>query len=236
MLLGRLAIEKSNINLTIEPSVITVTYNPKISYATTTTQINRMSSDVSTVYITSIPTISSQACVSSQPITVTSIHTSTLTTVTSASIMNASPSLSKVTITVEKTLPCSAAVLPTTQPNQSSLGSSVVVGGVMGYVILVILCIIGTVGGFFCGRSSKRQQGIPMSATNVPVIFSNFNDYEGRRKEVRSGILDKNQSLPLPRTPDNIAEEIYDDTAIYMEMDNLQKEMTYENSGATAAQ
>ncbi|XP_019859957.1 PREDICTED: uncharacterized protein LOC109588215 [Amphimedon queenslandica] len=128
-----------------------------------------MSSDhVSTVYITSIPTISSQACVSSQPITVTSsittismqartfsepvtvtsIRTSTLTTATSASVINESPSLSKITITVEKTLPCSAVILPTTQPNQSSLNSSVVVGGVMGYVILVILGVVGTVGGF----------------------------------------------------------------------------------------
>ncbi|XP_019856484.1 PREDICTED: uncharacterized protein LOC109585001 [Amphimedon queenslandica] len=257
VLLGRLAIDKSNINLRIEPSVITVTYNTKTSYATTTTQINHMSSDISTVTITFIPTTSSQACVSSRPITVTSsittistqvctfsepvtvtsIRTSMLTTATSASVINESPSLSKITITVEKTLPCSAAILPTTQPNQSSLNSSVVVGGVMGYVILVILGVVGTVGGFFCGRSTRRQQGMTMSATNVPgVIFSNFNDYEGRRKAVRSGILDKNQSLPLPIPPHNIGEEIYDDTAIYMEMDNLQKEMTYENSVAISAQ
>ncbi|XP_019856504.1 PREDICTED: uncharacterized protein LOC109585014 [Amphimedon queenslandica] len=222
VLLGRLATDKSSINLTIEPSVITITYNPQIPqiFNTTTTQVDCMSTIVT---ITSIPTISSQACAFSEPITVTSIRTSTLTTATSASIMITSPPVSKVTITVEKTLPCSAAILPTTQPNQSSLNSSVVVGGVMGYVILVILGIVGTVGGFFCGRSTRRQQGMTMSATNVPVIISNVNDYEGRRKAIRSGILDKNQSLPLPKPPHNIGEEIYDNNVIYMEMDICKK-------------
>ena len=231
--MGRLAIDKSSINVTIEPFVITVIYNPQIS-STTTTRIDCMTSKVSTVYITSIPTISSQACMFSQPITIISIYTSTLTA-TSASIMNTSPPVSRVTITVEKSLPCSAAILPTTQPNQSSLNSSVVVGGVMGYVIFFILCIVGTVGGFFCGRSSRRQQRMTTAATNVPVIISNVNDYEGRRNAARSDILNKNQSLPLPMLPRNNGEEIYDDTGIYMEMDNLQKEMTYENSGAIAA-
>ena len=143
----------SNINLTIEPSVITVTYNP---HATTTTPVNCMTCGIyftSSVYIAPTP-ISSQVCMFSQPITVQSRISTvyTKTTLISATIGNTNPSISTIT------LPCSAAILPTTQPNQSSLGSSVVVGGVMGYVIFFILGVVGTVGRFFCGRSSRRQQ------------------------------------------------------------------------------
>ena len=229
--MGRLAIDKSSISITIEPSIITVIYNPESSYVTTTP-------------VECTPTMSVQACVFTQPISsISTVYTSTITTLftgsfckpstMSASITNTSPSISQITITVEKSLPC-LAVLPTTQPNQSSLSSSVVVGGVMGYFIFFILCIIGTVGGFFCGRSSARQQRMEMSAIN-PTVICSVNDYEGRRNAIRSGILNKNQTLPLPKPPHNNDEEIYDDTGIYMEMDNLQKEMTYENSGAIAA-
>ena len=155
---------------------------------------------------------------------------------TSASIMNTIPLISKITVTVEKSPSCSA-VLPTTQPNQSSMNSTVVVGGVMGYFIFFILCIVGTVGGFFCGRSRTKKQRMTMSAIN-PTAIRSVNDYEGRRNAIRSSILNKNQSIPLPTPPRQVntnGEEMYDDTTIYMEMDNLQEEKKYENSEAIAA-
>ena len=199
--MGRLAIDKSSINVTIEPSVITVIYN---SYPTTTTPVNCMTT--STVYIAHTPrsTISSQVCVFSQPITdksrVSTAYTRTLTTSTSASNGNTNPSISTITITTEKSL----AVLPTTHSNQSSLNSSVVVGGVMGYVIFFILGFVGTVGGFLCGRSSRRQQRmITMAAENA----------------IRSSTDEsKNQSIPLPMLPYN------NDEDVYMEMDDTLKE------------
>lgn len=246
--MGRISIYKC-INVTIKPSVVSVIYSSKettsLSYVTSTTPVDCMTSEVffvSTVYITPTSTISSQACVFSQPVTVRStstVYTNTIITTlftgsfckpstTSTSIMNTSPSLclSKITITVEKSSSCFN-MLPTTQPNQSSLSSSVVVGGVMGYVIIFILCIVGTAGGFFCGRSSSRKQRLTMTEIIPPVTGrSSSNDYEGRRNEVRASILNKNQTLPLPMLPHNNGEEIYDDTGsgIYMEMDNLQEE------------
>ena len=75
-----------------------------------------------------------------------------------------------------------------------------------------------------------------MSIINLTPIYS-IDDYEGRRNAVRSSIL-KNQSIPLPMPPRQInpnGEEMYNDTTIYMEMNNLQEEKKYENSGAIAA-
>ena len=204
--------------MTIEPSIISVSYIPPSSYATTTST----TPVISTVYITPTPTIPLQVCTPT-------VYTSTLTTLftgscSSTSIMNTSPSLllSTVTITVEKSLSCSAAILPTTQPNQSSLNSSVVVGGVMGYIIFFILGVVGTVGGFFWGKSTRQTIG----SNDAPVIISNY------KSAVKPE--SKNQTLPLPMLPrshgrqiNNNGEEIYDD--IYTEMDNLQEEKKYEN-------
>ncbi|XP_019855103.1 PREDICTED: uncharacterized protein LOC109583988 [Amphimedon queenslandica] len=223
ILIGRLAIRISNINVTIEPSIITVSYNPQSSYAATTTPVIGMASS-ETVYITSTPTIPSQSCTPT-------VYTSTLTKSVTGScsctaITNTSPSLifSKVTVTVENSASCSS-VVPTTQPNQSSLNSSVVVGGVMGYVIFLILGVVGTVGGFFWGKSTRQT----IASNNGPVIISNYKSH-GNAIEPKS----KNQTLPLPMLPrpqgcqinDN-GEAINDE--IYTEMDNFQEEKKYEN-------
>ena len=160
----------------------------------------------STVYITHTPrpTISSQVCVFSQPITdksrVSTVYTRALTTLTSASIGKTNLSISTIAITTEKSL----AILPRIQPNQSSLSSSAVIGGVMGYVIFFILCIFGTVGGFLCGRTSRRQQKM------ITIVAEN---------EIRSSTNErKNQSIPLPMLPYN------NDEDVYMEMDDTLKE------------
>lgn len=100
----------------------------------------------------------------------------------------------------------------------------------MGYIIIFILCIVGGVGGFFCGRSvGTRRQRMTMVTNALPSItsyplatqpLSNLNDYEGSKKDSM-----KNQCLPLPMLPyhiNNNGDEIYDD--IYMEMDNIEEE------------
>ena len=108
----------------------------------------------------------------------------------------------------------------------------------MGYIIILILCIVGAVGGFFCGRSAgTRRQRMTMVTNDLPVItsyplatqsHSNPNDYEGRMKDSM-----KNQSLPLPMVPYHInsnGEEIYDD--IYMEMNNIEEDKETKSSDA----
>ncbi|XP_019859574.1 PREDICTED: uncharacterized protein LOC109587792 [Amphimedon queenslandica] len=250
VLMGKLAIDKSNINVTLEPSVATIIYTQQKSTSSnapgTTTPLNCATSEVfltSTVYITPTPNTlhSSSTCPSITVIStvytrpITTLFTSSCETVTNiaSTVFVATtplPSLSVITITIEKTPLCSATQATTTTMQSSSLNSNVIVGGVMGYIIIFILCIVGGVGGFFCGRSvGTRRQRMTMVTNDLPVItsyplaaqpLSNPNDYEGSKKDGT-----KNQCLPLPMLPyhvNNNGEEIYDD--IYMEMDNIEEE------------
>ena len=93
----------------------------------------------------------------------------------------------------------------------------------MGYIILIIICVVGVVGGFLCGRKAPTRQRMTMMTNEMPIINSyplanyNSNDYEGQMKTL-SKKLSKNQFLPLPTLPSQNTEEIYDD--VYMEMTN----------------
>ena len=95
----------------------------------------------------------------------------------------------------------------------------------MGYIILIIICIVGVVGGFLCGRRTTTRQRMTMMTNEMPVINSypltnyNSNDYEGQKKTF-SKQPSKNQFLPLPTLPSQNTEEIYDDVDVYMEMTN----------------
>ena len=279
ILKGKLVIDTSQVNATLEPSIVTVTYNPQTSKQDTETSVNCVSSAlafVSTIYIT--PTLSSTGnkpsscpsvnCVSSALVFVSTVYiTPTLSstgnkpsscpsvncvssalvfvstvyiTPTLSSTVNepsSCPSISLICLSAktiistvyrstQKTLCATCSSTPTTQQaEQTSLNSNMVIGGIMGYIILIIICIVGVVGGFLCGRRTTTRQRMTMMTNEMPIINSypltnyNPNDYEGQKKTL-SKKLSKNQFLPLPTLPSQNTEEIYDDVDVYMEMTN----------------
>ena len=216
ILKGKLIIDTSQVNATLEPSIVTVTYNPQTSKQDTETSVNCVSSAlvfVSTIYIT--PTLSSTV---NEPSSCPSI---------SSACLSAKTITSTVYKSTQKTLfiaTCSST--PTTQQaEQTSLNSNMVIGGVMGYIILIIICVVGVVGGFLCGRRATTRQRMTMMTNEMPITNSypltnyNSNDYEGQKKTF-SKQPSKNQFLPLPTLPSQNTEEIYDDVDVYMEMTN----------------
>ena len=250
ILKGKLIIDTSQVNAILEPSIVTVTYNPQTSKQDTETSVtNCMSSAlvfVSTIYITpttlsstvnepsSCPSVN---CVSSALVFVSTIYiTPTLSSTVnepsscpsiSLACLSATTIISTVYRSTQKTLfsaTCSST--PTTQQaEQTSLNSNMVIGGVMGYIILIIICIVGVVGGFLCGRRTTTRQRMTMMTNEMQIINSspltnyNSNDYEGQMKTF-SKQPSKNQFLPLPTLPSQNTEEIYDDVDVYMEMTN----------------
>lgn len=100
----------------------------------------------------------------------------------------------------------------------------------MGYIILIIICITGIVGGYFFGRYNSVQRRMANNApvtraTNYPL--ATYNDYNVQTNTAYDTIQrSKYQSLPLPKPPAHIKAEneegIYDE--FYTEMNPQAKE------------
>ena len=211
---GRLVLESALVNVTLEPSIVTVNYTQVLSPSQNTSEV--FPTSTYTCLPSPQPAIISTEYISVKASTTTITVTNTTTTTITIKPTQTNCLLSDGSLTSIIPGPTSEVLFyPTGCPSNLAISSSVYIGGGMSAFIVLILFVVAM---FFCytygKRNGKRRFAITNGIVNENPVYR-FNPYE--------------RSFRVPWHRPNVQQNQDTYLGVYRNVPNQQRDLQYED-------